>query len=206
MPIWLAFGSWGVLQVLYPRSTCLIFCWVCESETVAVNLSCGLPHGCACFIVGRGLRAGQCGMIIWRNVSTNVHVSYQCRYCTNHLKLFPSNHLKPFPSDFTLIYIYMCMGKIGGHVNDLGSVVRHLGIAPISRFGPLQLGIPSCRTQSRDWHATGIATWRPLRESWLALGLSCLSAATTARCLRNVFDGTLWHRDIYRCIKWYGIV
>ena len=45
-------------------------------------------------------------------------------------------------------------------------VVRHLGIAPISRFGPRQLGIPSCRTQSRDWHATGIATWRPLREYW----------------------------------------
>ena len=44
-------------------------------------------------------------------------------------------------------------------------VVRHLGIAPISRFGPRQLGIPSC-TQSRDWHATGIATWRPLREYW----------------------------------------
>ena len=51
--------------------------------------------------------------------------------------------------------------------DSLGSrVVRHLGIAPISRFGPRQLGIPSCRTQSRDWHATGIATWRPLREYW----------------------------------------
>ena len=49
---------------------------------------------------------------------------------------------------------------------DWSSVVRHLGIAPISRFGPRQLGIPSCRTQSRDWHATGIATWRPLREYW----------------------------------------
>ena len=32
------------------------------------------------------------------------------------------------------------------------------------------------------------------------------SAATTARCLRNVFDDTLWHRDIYRCIKLCGIV
>ena len=45
-------------------------------------------------------------------------------YCTGHLKLFPSSHLKPFPSDLTLIYIYiwyMCMGKNGGHVNDLGS-------------------------------------------------------------------------------------
>ena len=31
-------------------------------------------------------------------------------------------------------------------------------------FTPSELGIPSCRTQSRDWHATGIATWRPLRE------------------------------------------
>ena len=50
-----------------------------------------------------------------------------------------------------------------------------------------------------DWYRHLTATQRIL-----ALGLS--SAATTARCLRNVFDGTLWHRDIYRCTKWCGIV
>ena len=57
-------------------------------------------------------------------------------------------------------------GKHFERLWDLDLVVRHLGIAPISRFGPRQLGIPSCRTQSRDWHATGFATWRPLREYW----------------------------------------
>ena len=44
--------------------------------------------------------------------------------------------------------------QLGGEnerwITRLTGVVRHLGIAPISRFGPRQLGIPSCRTQSRD--------------------------------------------------------
>ena len=49
-------------------------------------------------------------MSLWsceKIVSTNVHVLYLCRYCTNYLKLFPSNHLKPFPSNCTLIYMYI---------------------------------------------------------------------------------------------------
>ena len=71
----------------------------------------------------------------------------------------------------------------------LKGVVRHLGIAPISRFGPRQLGIPSCRTQSRDWHATGIATWRPLRESWLALGLSSVSCHDSSLPSKRIW----WH-------------
>ena len=83
------------------------------------------------------------------------------------------------------------------------AVVQHLRIAPILRFGPRQLGIPSCCAQSRDWQSTGIAIWWPLREI-LALDLS--SAATAASCLQNVVDGMLWHRDLHRCIKWWGSV
>ena len=50
-----------------------------------------------------------------------------------------------------------------------------------------------------DWYRHLTATQRIL-----ALGLS--SAVTEASYLRNIFNGTLWHRDIHRCIKWCGIV
>ena len=77
-----------------------------------------------------------------------------CDHTKNYVWMNNSIFLRPGSNDRLPIYWYLTF------------VVRHLGIAPISRFGPRQLGIPSCRTQSRDWHATGIATWRPLREYW----------------------------------------
>ena len=42
---------------------------------------------------------------------------------------------------------------------------------------------------SRDWHATGIATWRPLRESWLALGLSFVSCHDSSLPSKRIW----WH-------------
>ena len=88
------------------------------------------------------------------------------------------------------------------------AVVRHLGIAPISRFGPRQLGIPSCRTQSRDWLATGIATWRPLGEYWRSVSaqlprqLAAFETYLMAHYGTEIFtdvqnDVELWNWEFY---------
>ena len=101
----------------------------------------------------------------------------------------------------TIIYIQYIRRGGGGGGGGIHSI-RHIGwkgwfIYPFTLKNSKLSNAISRLTC--DWYRHLTATQRKL-----ALGLS--SAVTSASYLRNVFDGILWHRDVYRCMEWCGIM